>query len=176
MLIRKLGLLALIALVCLPLAAGAQEGQYKIGVVDVKEVFDEYDKQIKEYKALEVEKERLQKPITELTKKIEKNQERLKDESLNLSEEERETIEGEIELDYSRYRSSFQQSQEEMDLVEKKVFDALVADIQTAVEEVGAKENYHMVFDGSKTRNNGLLYFSTTLNMTRKIIDHLNKK
>ena len=113
MLIRKLGLLALIALVCLPLAAGAQEGQYKIGVVDVKEVFDEYDKQIKEYKALEVEKERLQKPITELTKKIEKNQERLKDESLNLSEEERETIEGEIELDYSRYRSSFQQSQED---------------------------------------------------------------
>lgn len=172
---RKLTPAILIALLCLPITAGAQEGQYKIGVVDVKEVFDEYEKQVEEYKVLEAETARLQKPITELSEKISKNQERLKDESLNLSDEERRAIEGDIELDYSRYRSAVQQNQEEIDLIERKVVNVLIVDIQNAVEEVGAQENYHIIFDGS-TRHEGLLYFSTTLNMTRKVIDHLNKK
>ena len=115
----------------------AQNAQFKIGVVNLKSIFDEYDEQKEKYK--------------ELTQEA-------------------------IEADFSKYKAAVQQSQEEIDRKEKRLFELIITEIQTAVEEVGAKENYHMIFDGGKNKNNNLLYFSTTLNMTQKVIVHLNTK
>ena len=157
-------------------AAVAQDGgsQYKIGVVDLKAVFDNYDKQKAMYETLTKDRDKLQAPITALSDQITKDKERYEAESETMSEEARSTLKDKIESDFSKYKADVQQSQEEIDRKEKRIFEEVIVDIQKGVEEVGSKENYHLVFDGSKNRTNNLLYSSTTLNMTQKVIDHLN--
>lgn len=148
--------------------------QYKIGVVDLKIVFDNYDKQKAMYETLTKDRDKLQAPITALSDQITKDKARYEAESETMSAEARSTLKDKIESDFSKYKADVQQSQEEIDRKEKRIFEEVIVDIQKGVEEVGSKENYHLVFDGSKNRNNNLLYSSTTLNMTQKVIDHLN--
>lgn len=174
--IHTLSLLFLLACtVMFAPSVGAQEAsQFKIGVVDLKIVFDNYGEQKKRYEELSTERDKLQKPITELSDQITKDKERYEEESPGMSEADRKTMQDRIQSDFSRYKAEVQQSQEEIDRREKRIFEDLIVNIQKAVEEVGSIENYHLVFDGSKNRNNNLLYYSTTLNMTQKVIDHLN--
>ncbi|HIA46527.1 MAG TPA: OmpH family outer membrane protein [Candidatus Hydrogenedentes bacterium] len=175
-LIRYFSLIVVIAIASIPTIALAQNSQYKIGVVNLKIVFDEYDKQKEQYEVLKVEVDKLQKPIDDLSERITKDKETFDDETVNLTDEERDKLQDSIEADLSKYKAAIQQSQEEVDRREKRIFEEIIGDIQIAVEEVGALGNYHLVFDSSKNRNNNLLYFSTTLNMTQKVIDHLNNK
>lgn len=175
-LIRYFSLIVVIAVASIPTIALAQNSQYKIGVVNLKIVFDEYDKQKEQYEVLKVEVDKLQKPIDDLSERITKDKETFDDETVNLTDEKRNKLQDSIEADLSKYKAAIQQSQEEVDRREKRIFDEIIGDIQIAVEEVGALGNYHLVFDSSKNRNNNLLYFSTTLNMTQKVIDHLNNK
>ena len=175
-LIRYFSLIVVIAIASIPTIALAQNSQYKIGVVNLKIVFDEYDKQKEQYEVLKVEVDKLQKPIDDLSERITKDKETFDDETVNLTDEERNKLQDSIEAYLSKYKAAIQQSQEEVDRREKRIFEEIIGDIQIAVEEVGALGNYHLVFDSSKNRNNNLLYFSTTLNMTQKVIDHLNNK
>lgn len=175
-LLPKVTLFAIIALACISSNAPAQNSQFKIGVVDLRKVFDEYTKQKEKYEELVVEKDKLQKPIDELSAKITEDRKRYKDEASDLADTERLLLQDEIESQEAKYMAALQQSQAEIDRKEKRIFEEILRDIQMAVEEVGARENYHLIFDGGKNRNNNLLYYSTTLNMTRKVIDHLNNK
>ena len=173
--IRKFSLFIILLATSFSYSVHAQGSQFKIGVVNMKNVFDEYDKQKEKYKELQIEVEKLQEPINQLSDKITENKKKYEDKSSGLSDSERKELQDRIETDFSRYKADVQQSQEEVDRKEKRIFEEVIADIQVAVEEVGAKENYHLIFDGGKNRNNNLLYYSTTLNMTQKVIDHLNK-
>lgn len=173
--LRAISISMIIALSAFPAIAQAQDGQYKIGVVNLKVVFDEFDKQKSKYDELKSERDTLQKPIDELSARITADKAKFEDESSKLSADEKKALQDKIEADFSKYKAAVQQSQEEIDRKEKRIFEEIITDIQIAVEEVGAKENYHLVFDGGKNRNNNLLYYSTTLNMTQKVIDHLNK-
>jgi len=175
-LIRKFTLVAVIAAASLPSNSPAQNAQFKIGVVNLEIIFDQYQKQKEQYEILKVEVEKLQGPIDELSEKITKDKECFEDETSGMTDDERNKLQDDIEADFSKYKAAIQQSQEEIDRREKRIFEEIIGDIQTAVEEVGVRENYHLIFDGGKTRNNNLLYFSTTLNMTQKIIDHLNSE
>jgi Skp family chaperone for outer membrane proteins len=163
--LRAISISMIIALSAFPAIAQAQDGQYKIGVVNLKVVFDEFDKQKSKYDELK----------SELSARITADKAKFEDESSKLSADEKKALQDKIEADFSKYKAAVQQSQEEIDRKEKRIFEEIITDIQIAVEEVGAKENYHLVFDGGKNRNNNLLYYSTTLNMTQKVIDHLNK-
>ena len=175
---RTILALTILTGIALPNAVHAQDTQFKIGVVDLKKVFDEYDKQKKLYVDLKTERDTLQKPIDELSKSIEANKEKYDKgkEDKSLSETALVTLKEKIEADYSEYQLKIRQSQEKIDRREKAIFEEIILEIKKSVEEVGAKENYHLVFDGGKSRTNSLLYYSTTLNMTQKIIDHLNSK
>lgn len=173
--IRNVSLLIILLATSFAYSVHAQGSQFKIGVVNMKSVFDEYDKQKIKYKELQVEVEKLQTPINKLSDTITENKKKYEDKSSGLSDEERSVLQDQIETDFSKYKSDVKLSQEKVDREEKKIFEEVISDIQVAVEEVGAKENYHLIFDGGKNRNNNLLYYSTTLNMTQKVIDHLNK-
>ena len=166
--------LTLFTLVTNPQNAQAQDTQFKIGVVDLKEVFDNYDKQKKLYNKLKAERDKLQEPIDKLSTKIETDKARYKDESKTMPEAERIALKERIEADFSEYQLKIKQSQEKIDRREKAIFTEIIAEIQKSVEVVGAKENYHLIFDGGKSRTNSLLYYSTHLNMTQKVIEYLN--
>jgi len=97
-----------------------------------------------------------------------------------MPEEERIALADRLESMLSEYELQFKRAQEEIDRREKRLIREVFEDINTAVQEVGAKYNYHLVFEGSEGaaaapgRTGGLLYFSTTLNMTHRVIEHLN--
>jgi Skp family chaperone for outer membrane proteins len=174
--IRTILVLTLVTLIAVPYSAHAQDTQYKIGVVDLKKVFDGYEKQAKLYEDLKVERDTLQKPIDALSKSIEVDREKYEKEGKDMPEADRIALKEKIETNFSEYQLKLKQSQEKIDRKEKSIFEEIIMEIQKSVEEVGAKENYHLIFDGAKGRNNSLLYSSTTLNMTQKVIDHLNSK
>lgn len=95
--------------------------------------------------------------------------------------EERRELEETIETAVSRYRKLFELAQEDIDRQEKKLLREVFDEIDVAIQEVGAKQNYHLIFEsgeGNPTslpgRTGSLLYHSTTLNMTQRVIDHLN--
>lgn len=162
------------AVLTLSFSAQAQQSQFKIGVVNVKEVFDNYKKQKTEYKNLEAEKDTRQKVIDDMETTIEGLQQRHTDEKDSLAPDALRSLEDEIRTNLSVYQSKYKQLQDEIDLREKRLLEDLFADIRAAVAEVGAKGNYHLVFEAGETGRSGVLYFSTTLNMTQQVIDHLN--
>lgn len=167
---------AALLLVAFPNQALAQDNAYKIGVVNVKEVFDNYERQKHEYELLQNEKDKKQAEIDILSKRITKQKDRYDNEKITLSDEEREDLEEQIESDYSLYKSEFKRLQEDIDRREKKLLEAVFEDIHTALQEVGLRDDYHLILEGGKSGRAAVLYYSTTMNMTQKVIDHLNTK
>lgn len=178
------GLLAagLLALGVLVIAAGNNEpakaaaGDYKIGVVNIKEVFDAYEKQKDEYAELERERDERQKVIDQISTKIEASQKRHTElkAAPSSSADEILALEEEIASDFGRYQAEFKRLQDEIDRREKKLLESLFNEIHEAIGEVGVQSNYHLILEGGRTGRSGVLYSSTTLNMTRQIIDSLN--
>jgi len=149
-------------------------GQYRIGVVNIQNVFEAYDRQKAEYESLETERDSRQKEIDKLSEKITKAKERYDNEKDTMSAEQREALEDAIQKDYDLYQAEFTRLQKEIDRREKKILEDLFDDIRQAVREVGHQNNYHLILEGGETGASGVLYFSTTLNMTQKVIDYLN--
>lgn len=149
---------------------------YKIGVVNLKEIFDNYEKQKERYRELEKQRDEMQKPIDDLSAKIEANKNRYDSEASQMSEDERRELQDLIEADYSRYQAEFKRLQGDLDRAEKRILEELFEDIQKAIEEVGKDQNYHIIFEGGDNKRSGVLYYSTTLNMTQRVIDYLNSK
>jgi Skp family chaperone for outer membrane proteins len=158
-----------------PVATQAQE-QFKIGVVDLKEVFDGYEKQKDDYKSLENEMEELQKGIDEMRETLTKAEEEYEAQRDSMTHEEQQAREDAIESDRGKYRAEFTRRQKDLERRQNRVADNILKDIRAAVRELGAAENYHLILEAGKNAPTGVLYFSTTLNMTQKVVDHLNAK
>ena len=163
-------------------AAESAPGAFRIGVVNVKEVFDNYQRQKDLYEELRATRDELQKPITALSDQITKDQERYKAERESMSETDRKVLEEKIEAAVTKYRAEFERSQQDINRRETKMNVEVLSEIYMAIQEVGAQGNYHLVFESGETvapipaRSGGLLYHSTTLNMTQRVIEHLNGK
>lgn len=150
-------------------------GQYKIGVVNVKRVFDAYEKQKDEYALLQKTRDQKQKKIDELSATIEKNKERYETERDSMTPETIADLEDRIESDYSLYKAEFRRLQEDIDRREKKLLESIFKEIHLSIQEIGTQGNYHLVLEGGESGRSGLLFFSTTLNMTQQVIDYLNE-
>ncbi len=156
--------------------AGAQnEGAaYKIGIVDIKEVFDNYDKGHAVYAQLEKDAEANQAKVDALQQQIDKDKERYHANRDSMSEADRIALEDQINEDSVDLQAQFNKLQGEIDLKEKRALEELFEDIQKSVSEIGASGNYHLVLEAGKSNSSGVLYFSTTLNITQRVIEHLN--
>jgi len=173
------GLLA-IGMLWLPLAASAQQDAagFKIGIVDRKQVFDNYKKQQDEYARLQTEVEQLQKQIEDLAAQVKTKKDAFDAEKDRLSEEERRTRAEEVENLFRKYRSEYELLQGQIDSKHARLIEDMKAEINLAIAEIGDQEGYHLILDGDsdpKSRTS-VLYFSSTLNMTGKVTEYLNAK
>ncbi len=164
-------------------AENGTRSEYKIGVVDTKEVFDNYEKQKVEYEKLRKARDEAQKPIDELSDQITLDRERHEAEADKMDDDERRALEEKIEAAVTRYRAEFERAQEDINRQENKLLRDVLEDIHLAIQQVGAKYNYHLIFESAPdnasslaARTGGLLYSSTTVNMTQRVIDHLNEQ
>ena len=149
-------------------------GGFRIGVVDLKLVFDSYQKQKDQYAQLERERDERQKVIDQLSDRITKAKERYEANKEKMSKEELRALETAIETDYAEYQGKFKQLQQEIDLREKNILESIFEDIREAVRTVGAQQNYHLILEGGESGRSGVLYSSTTLNMTQRVVEFLN--
>ncbi len=149
--------------------------QYKIGVVDRKQVFDDYNKQKEEWKALEAEKKDLQAEIDKLSDSITADKKRL-EEGTGMTEEQKTELRDKIESDFRMYQTEFKRLQGEIDSKSRKFFLRMMEDIDAAIKEIGANENYHLILEGDpKVPNPSVLYYSSTIDITSKVVERLNR-
>ena len=156
--------------------------EFRIGVVNLKDVFDNFQKQKDEYESLRVKRDEMQKPIDALSAEINKDKEKYDKEKGTMGDAARKSLEEKIEANVTKYRAEFERAQQDIDRQEKKLVRDIFEEIYLAVQKVGAQGNYHLVFESGEAappiagRTGGLLYHSTTLNMTQKVIEHLNSE
>lgn len=171
---------AMIAILAILAPVGAQEAarpttdQYKIGVVNVKDVFDQYDRQKKEYAALRAERDAKQKNIDTLADTIEAKKKTAREKGDSMTEEQRRAAAAEIDGLVRQFEADFRKLQGDIDSLEKLLLERVFKDIHKAIAEVAAKENYHLVLESGEGTRSGVVFSSPTLDITQKVVDHLH--
>jgi Skp family chaperone for outer membrane proteins len=153
-----------------PVSAG-----YKIGVVNVKEVFDGYQKQKDLYANLEEVRQKLQADLTKMWDAITADQKRYTENEATMTKDERRDLLEKIDKARSEHQTELKLRQEDIDRREKRLGQDVMEDITKAVNEIGLKQNYHLILETGAAARSGVLYFSSTLNMTQRVVDKLNE-
>jgi Skp family chaperone for outer membrane proteins len=160
-------------------AAQAQEGiqnppAYRIGVVDRKKVFDAYNRTKTDLAALQAEVESLQQNIDDLSDDITEKKAAYEAGENTMLEEQREELKEDIESLYRRYKTEFKRMQAEIDSKHAKLIKKIRDEIDEAIGQIGVEEDYHLIFEGDPKSGTGVLYFSTAIELTGKVIARLN--
>jgi outer membrane protein len=166
----------LAAVIAIPATAQDAGGAYKIGVVNMREVFQQYNRQKAEYEKLKQDQEAKQAEIDKISQDITRDKERYEKEKATMSPDAREQLELAINGKLSTYQAEFKKLQDDIDLKERKLLKDLFQEISTAVQEVGQAEQYHLILEAGGDGGNAVLYYATPLNLTSKVVEHLNSK
>lgn len=151
-------------------------GYLKIGVVDRKKAFDSYEKQKREFAALETELKEAQTQIDALSDKIEKARAEYQANRDSWSDDERARRQEQLDSDILQYQADYKRLQTEIDAKYARLVQRIRGEIDEAVAQIGQEENYHLIFEGDPKSSSGVLYFSTTIDITSKVITRLNQK
>ncbi|MCC6486771.1 MAG: OmpH family outer membrane protein [Candidatus Hydrogenedentes bacterium] len=154
-------------------AQAAPAGQFKIAVVNRKQVFDNYDRQKKEWAALEAEKKSLQTQIDALSDSMTADKKKL-EEGTGMSDDQKTTLRDKIESDYRKYQAEFKRLQGEIYSKSRKFFGTMMEDIDKAINEIGVAENYHLIFEADPKSPTSVLFYSTQIDITSKVTAKLN--
>lgn len=157
-------------------APAKADGQYKIGVVNRKEVFDSYNKQKQGLAALEEQKNKLQVDIDALSKSIEAKKDKYEKEKDKMSEDDRTKLKDEITREYGEYQAQFKLKQQDIDRQSQRFVREIMQDIDNAVTQIGNQQNYHLILEADPNSATSVIYFSTGLDVTSQVITLLNGK
>ncbi|MDZ4861658.1 MAG: OmpH family outer membrane protein [Candidatus Hydrogenedentes bacterium] len=143
---------------------------YKIGVVDMDKVLEGYIKLKAEADALEAERDKRQTELDTKTKALQVKMEGVKE----APEAERDRRREEIETELRNLRADMQRMQGELDSKGQKLSTRTREDIISAIQLVGAAENYHLILEGDADGRSTVIYFTNTINITSKVVAKLN--
>ncbi len=176
---------AVAALSVLALPAAAQDkaapasgaGEYKIAVVDMGILLSDYKKRKVLYDQLQKEVDEKQKELDAMEAAINKDKTSYEAQRDGMSEDARIDMRTKIETAITNYRAAMQTRQRMIDNNEERVMKELVGDIQKTIAQVGASEKYHLILNsaGEGGPRAALLYHSTTVDITSKVLALLNK-
>lgn len=157
-------------------AAAQDAAGYKIGVVDLQEVLANYNKRKAKYDELQREVDARQVKIDALSKEIEADKGRYetmrKGDAAN-ADSLRE-LETQIQKKFAQYKADMEILQREIDQMEEKVLREVVGDVDAALENIGKSENYHLILNARKGPSGSVVYHSTTIDITGKVLAALN--
>lgn len=167
--------------VLFPVVSGAQESSaasLKVGVVDRKVVFDSYNKQKQEFAALEKEVQGLQGQIDALSQQIEADKgkyEKAKQDR-SMTDEQLDELEQKIKSDFRKYQTEFKRLQAEIDSQHARLIKKIKGEIDAVIAEVGVNESFDLILEGDLKSGTGVLYFSSKIDITSKVVEALNSK
>lgn len=157
-------------------AAPASGGSgYRIAVVDMGLLMQKYAKREKMYADLQKEVDKLQSEIDVKQKGIEEARADYEKSRDKMTDEERSAKRLQIENDIANYKSELEKRQRLIDSNEEKVLKEVVDDIQKVIAQVAEQEGYHLVLNSGGGPRASVLYSSTTIDITSKVLGILNK-
>jgi len=155
-------------------STNAPKGQYKIGIVDVQAVMDGYTKREEEVGKLENEVKELQEQIDALDQEFQDKKQKYDETKESLTEEERIEWQEQLETAWFNLKSEYTRISDQIKAKEQRLRSRLLADIMKCIEEIGVKENFHLILEAEKTSRTGVLFYSATMDITDKVIVRLN--
>lgn len=153
--------------------ANAATTEYKIAVVDLDAVARDYDYRKEQMEKYRTEfKERSDEIDAEYRILLERR-EALRDPTASMTEEERFELELVIEDDFHVVQQKLSGLDADRARAQKRLELKISFDIESTLKTIAFEENYHLVLDSRDGK--GVVYASTTINMTTKLIDRLNE-
>lgn len=147
---------------------------YRIAVVDVELVMREYNKRKQKYEELQKEVDAQQKDLDNLMNRIEEDRKKLESGKATMSDEEKLDLKMKIEQEAAAYRAELEKRQKTIDSKEERIIRECLDDIQNAINVIATSDNYHLVFNAGKSLKSSLLFHSPTMDITSKVLTHLN--
>jgi Skp family chaperone for outer membrane proteins len=165
-------LAALAAVYSAPALAQDGASGYKIGVVNMRQCLQEYNKREAKYKELEGEVTKRQNDIiVPLQNKVKALGEQYKNAT---DSEERTRIEEQHNRTATELQSEMRIQQDKIDRLEEQTLEELINDVKSVVDAIAAAENYHLILDSGGAT--GAVVFSTkTIDITPQVVLQLNK-
>ncbi|MBW1712039.1 MAG: OmpH family outer membrane protein [Deltaproteobacteria bacterium] len=168
-----------LAKICLLLLAGALAfgtgpawGQAKVAVVDIQKCVQLTEQGKAAYRELKREVDKIQDELSSKEKEIEEIRSKLEKGGSVLSESTKLSLEGELGRKSRSYRDLYEDSQARIRQLEvdrtRPIFNRVVG----LVKEMGQAKGLDFVLDARA----GLVYFSSTLDITSEVIEEYNKK
>ncbi len=156
--------------------ASAQEAasSFKIGVVDLKKVVDDYDKSIDLKARLEREAETKKKQIEGKEAALAKAMEDYRANRATMTDDQRYAAEEKLSSDRAEFEAEYKKLQSELNRTRDREVDAIFREVEVAIGEIGAAENYHLILEAGKSTTSGVLYFATPMDLTTRVTERLN--
>ncbi|MEA3489437.1 MAG: OmpH family outer membrane protein [Candidatus Omnitrophota bacterium] len=148
------------------LAAPGYSADVKIGYVDLRQAFYEYDKTKNMEQELAAFTEDTQEKRTKMIEGITK----LRDEAELLSEEAKRKKQGEIDNKLSELQEFDRGTRQTLLNKRNDMFREVIDDIQVVVKTMGKEGGYDYVLD---SRN--IMYANETFDLTEEVLKRLNK-
>lgn len=154
-----------------PAAPAASTGGagYKIGVVDIEQVIENYSKKINLMAELKKQVDADQAQVDTMTKELDGLQSEYKAQSDKMSDADKSAKQGRMRELVTKIKAETETRQGKIDQREGEIRREVFADVNTAIEAIAQAENYHLVLNSRSLPNSSVLYASPTIDMTSKV-------
>ncbi|MEE4262915.1 MAG: OmpH family outer membrane protein [Desulfobacteraceae bacterium] len=143
----------------------------KIGVIDFQKVLETSTAGKVIQSKLKTQNEKMTADLQSKGAEIEKISQRLERESMVMSKEMREEKEREQRIKVNDFKTLQKNYRSELQKLQVELMQQLQTDITTITQEIGKKEGYLLIMD-----KRGVVYAPTSVDLTDKIIQAINKK
>ena len=143
----------------------------KIGVIDFQKILETSVAGKAIQAELKAKNESMAADLQKKGAEIENISKRLERESMVMSKEMREEKEREHRIKVNDFKSLQKKYRAELQKLQVQLMQKLQADLTDVTAEIGKKEGYLLIMD-----KRGVVYAPTSVDLTDKIIQRLNKK
>ncbi|MCK4666628.1 OmpH family outer membrane protein [Candidatus Dependentiae bacterium] len=148
--------------------SSAFAGSIKVAVVDVNEVVENYQEFKDGLEKLKTEFIEKQTDLDTRMKALAAKEANLKKQLAVMDEAKKEELRKELETEFKKLQSLFNQYQQELSEQEKQLFEKLEQKVLFIVEDIAKNEKYTIVLKKQAT-----LYYDKSLDITKKVQDRL---
>jgi outer membrane protein len=161
-------------IVCLTLLfavpLGAQE-KIKVGFIDIQKAIVESQAGKKAKENFQTHVKKAEADLIKEKQEIERLKSDYDKKTPLLKDEERRSLEKEMERRYVVYQRNMQDSQNELRQRESEMTNVILRDLEKVVVEVGKKENFTLILERSQ-----VLYSDQGIDITAKVIELYNSR
>ncbi len=159
-----------------PPAASPASGTFKIGVVELQKVMDSYNRQKDEVAVLEKDAKTKEDALKAKWDQFDQKKKDFESKRATMDEAAANRQESDLQREFTQFQSDIKMAEDDLNRGKQVLKRTLIKDILAAVEAIGAQENYHLVLEADPDTRTGVLYYSSVLDMTQKVVDYLNKQ